>query len=150
MKIAQKILIAICFIFYFSPNIYSMEKDGRDKPFRGFMIDAPRGVETLDSYFRLIDFLHKEKFNSLIFRLTDDQGSAYLFTSHPELNMCEGALSEKEIKKIIKYAQKKGIEIIPEIESFGHSKYITKTKKYKYLNDGPAGADFNALCPMPC
>ena len=148
MKIAQKILIAICFIFYFSPNIYSMEKDGRDKPFRGFMIDAPRGVETLDSYFRLIDFLHKEKFNSLIFRLTDDQGSAYLFTSHPELNMCEGALSEKEIKKIIKYAQKKGIEIIPEIESFGHSKYITKTKKYKYLNDGPAGADFNALCPV--
>jgi hypothetical protein len=112
------------------------------------MIDAPRGVETMDYYFRLIDFCQKEEMNSIIFRLTDDQGSAYLFTSHLELNMCEGAFTARELRRIVKYAQNRGIELIPEIESFGHSKYITQTEKYKFLNDGPAGADFNALCPV--
>ncbi|MFA6817234.1 MAG: family 20 glycosylhydrolase [Lentisphaeria bacterium] len=148
MGTAQKILIALFFIFYFSPNIYSIEREGIDKPFRGFMIDAPRGIETMDYYFRLIDFLHEEEFNSIIFRLTDDSGSAYLFTSHPELNMCKGAFSANELKTLIEYAQNRDIELIPEIESFGHSKYITQTKKYKFLNDGPAGAAFSALCPV--
>jgi hypothetical protein len=112
------------------------------------MIDAPRGVESIEYYFRLIDFCQKEEINSIIFRLTDDQGSAYLFTSHPELNMCQGAFTAGEVRTLIEYAQARGIEMIPEIESFGHSKYITQTEKFKFLNDGPAGADFNALCPV--
>jgi hypothetical protein len=62
--------------------------------------------------------------------------------------MCEGAFSAKELKTIVDYAQNHGIEMIPEIESFGHSRYIIQTKRYKFLNDGPAGEDFNALCPM--
>jgi N-acetyl-beta-hexosaminidase len=76
---------------------------------RGFMIDAPRATESLDYYFRLIDFCHKEQINTIVFRLTDDQGSAYLFTSHPELNMREGAYSAAELKQLIDYARKQGI-----------------------------------------
>jgi len=147
MQKTYKLLAIISLVFIFSFNTYSMDGN-KDKPFLGFMIDAPRGVETMDYYFRLIDFCQKEKFNSIIFRLTDDQGSAYLFTSHPELNMCEGAFTTKELKTLIEYAQTRGIEMIPEIESFGHSKYITQTERYKFLNDGPDGADFNALCPV--
>ncbi len=112
------------------------------------MIDAPRATESLDYYFRLIDFCHKEQINTIVFRLTDDQGSAYLFTSHPELNMREGAFTAAELKSLIDYAQKQGIEMIPEIESFGHSRYITKTERYKFLNDSSAGNEYNALCPV--
>ncbi len=72
------------------------------------MIDAPRATESLDYYFRLIDFCRKEQINTIIFRLTDDQGSAYLFTSHPELNMREGAFTAAELKKLIDYAQNAG------------------------------------------
>lgn len=134
-------------MFFLRNNAVSM--DCTDKgSFRGFMIDAPRATETMDYYFRLINFLHEEKFNSIIFRLTDDEGSAYLFSSHPELNMCEGAFTARELRKLVKYAQKRGIEMIPEIESFGHSKYITLTERYKFLNDGPEGAHYNALCPV--
>jgi len=147
MQTKRKLLAIISLVFFLSYNAISMVYS-KEREFRGFMIDAPRATETMDYYFRLIDFLHEEKFNSIIFRLTDDQGSAYLFTSHPELNMCEGAFTALELKKIVKYAQKKGIEMIPEIESFGHSKYITQTERYQFLNDGPAGADFNALCPV--
>jgi hypothetical protein len=86
--------------------------------------------------------------NTIIFRLTDDQGSAYLFTSHPELNMREGAFTSADLKKLIGYAKNQGIEMIPEIESFGHSLYITQTKRYKFLNDSSPGYDYNALCPV--
>ncbi len=146
MQIVQKLLI-ISLSLFSNYNTFSMSNN-KDRPFRGFMIDAPRGCETMEYYFRLVDFCQKEEINSIVFRLTDDQGSAYLFTSHPELNMCEGAFTAQELRTLVKYAQNRGIEMIPEIESFGHSTYITQSKKFKFLNDGPAGADFNALCPV--
>ena len=120
----------------------------RVEKIRGFMIDAPRATESLGYYFRLIDFCRKEQMNTIIFRLTDDQGSAYLFTSHPELNMREGAFSADELKQLIVYAEKAGIQMIPEIESFGHSRYITHTKRYRFLNDSAEGNEYNALCPV--
>lgn len=147
MKITQKLAAFLILILLYSFSAKSANHSD-DKGFRGFMIDAPRAVETIEYYFRLIDFCQEEGINSIIFRLTDDQGSAYLFTSHPELNMCEGAFSAKELKAIVVYAQNHGIEMIPEIESFGHARYIIQTKRYKFLNDGPAGEDFNALCPV--
>lgn len=116
--------------------------------FRGFMIDAPRTPESMEYYFRLIDFLHNENFNSIIFRLTDNEGSAFQFTSHPELKIREGAFAAEEFKELIEYAQKKNIEIIPEIEAFGHSRYITETERYSFLSDGPAGKEFTAVCPV--
>ncbi|MCK9412904.1 MAG: family 20 glycosylhydrolase [Prolixibacteraceae bacterium] len=136
-----------CLISVLNDSVYPCDYN-KDKFFRGFMIDAPRGVESMEYYFRLIDFCQKEEFNSIIFRLTDDQGSAYFFTSHPELKMCEGALTADELGKLVAYSQSRGIELIPEIESFGHSKYITQTEEYKFLNDGPVGAEFNALSPV--
>lgn len=144
----QQIVYAILIIFS-SANVYSQSStESKKEAFRGFMIDAPRGVETMDYYIRLIDFCRDKEMNSIIFRLTDDQGSAYRFTSHPELKMCEGAFTADELRTLIKYAQKRGIEFIPEVESFGHTKYITQTEKYKFLNDAPEGADFNAICPV--
>jgi hypothetical protein len=147
MKATQKLVSIIVLLLLISFSAKSTTHH-EGKMFRGFMIDAPRGVETIEYYFRLIDFCQEEGFNSIIFRLTDDQGSAYLFTSHPELNMCEGAFSAQELKTIVDYAQNHGIEMIPEVESFGHSRYIIQTKRYKFLNDGPSGEDFNALCPV--
>lgn len=102
----------------------------------------------MEHYFRLMDFCQQEGLNTLIFRLTDDQGSACRFTSHPELNLCDGAFSMQELKQLVEYAGKKGIEVIPEIESFGHSRYITRTEQHAHLSDGPPGAEFNALCPV--
>lgn len=120
----------------------------KEKTFRGFMIDAPRTIETMDYYFRLIDFCHEERLNSIIFRLTDDEGSAYHFKSHPELKTCAGAFTVQELRKLVKYAKNKGIEMIPEVESFGHAKYITETERYKFLGDGPKGNEFNSVCPV--
>lgn len=145
MKIKQALLSALTLLLCFSSSYAS---GWNQQKIRGFMIDAPRGVETMDYYLRLIDFLHKKNFNTIIFRLTDDQGSAYLFKSHPELKMCDGAFTSEELKQMVRYAADRGIELIPEIESFGHARYITETEKYRLLNDGPPGEDFNAISPV--
>ena len=147
MHTANKLVIVICLAIIAGCKTGSVDRNTGEK-IRGFMIDAPRATESLDYYFRLIDFCHKEQINTIIFRLTDDQGSAYLFTSHPELIMREGAFTAEELKKLIDYAKIQGIEMIPEIESFGHSLYITKAKRYKFLNDSSAGYEYNALCPV--
>jgi hypothetical protein len=147
MQTAFKLIFLFCLVAMAGCKTRPTDHIKGEK-FRGFMIDAPRATESLDYYFRLIDFCHKEQMNTIIFRLTDDQGSAYLFTSHPELNMREGAFTRDELKKLIDYGQKQGIEMIPEIESFGHSLYITHTKRYRFLNDSSAGNEFNALCPV--
>ncbi len=144
---ACKLTFMLCLVVMAGCKTRSTDQPG-DVKIRGFMIDAPRATESLDYYFRLIDFCSKEQMNTIIFRLTDDQGSAYLFTSHPELNMREGAFTAAELKKLIFYAKDKGIEMIPEIESFGHSRYITHTERYRFLNDSSAGNDYNALCPV--
>ncbi|MFT3946687.1 MAG: family 20 glycosylhydrolase [Agriterribacter sp.] len=146
MKIKQALISILALLCFFGNNSYA--SGGDQHKIRGFMIDAPRGVETMNYYFRLIDFLHAKHFNTVIFRLTDDQGSAYLFKSHPELKMCEGAFTPEELKKMVRYAADIGIEMIPEIESFGHARYITETEKYRLLNDGPPGEDFNAISPV--
>ena len=148
-KLQLRIRVVLLIVMMLFLNLSSKSADiVKNKQFRGFMIDAPRTVETMEHYFRLIDFLHEENFNSVIFRLTDDEGSAYLFKSHPELKMCKGALTAEQLSKIVKYARDRGIEVIPEIESFGHSLYITQTKRFKSLNDTPAGKPYNALCPV--
>jgi hypothetical protein len=147
MQTSFKLVFLFCLVVMVGCKTSSVDRTPVEK-IRGFMIDAPRATESLEYYFRLIDFCHKEQMNTIIFRLTDDQGSAYLFTSHPELNMREGAFTASELKEIIAYAQKLGIEMIPEIESFGHSLYITHSKRYKFLNDSSPGYDYNALCPV--
>lgn len=119
-------------------------------PFKGFSIDAARTVETMDHYFRIVDFAAEWGFNCLVFRITDDEGSALKFKKHPEIKTHEGAFTGEEIKELIEYASYRDIEIIPEIESFGHTKYITEIERYKFLEDilDPSIEWANGICPV--
>jgi hypothetical protein len=46
------------------------------------------------------------------------------FYTHPEPDMYEGVFTALELRKLIDYIQKQGIEMIPEIESFGQAIHI--------------------------
>lgn len=119
-------------------------------PLRGLMLDAARLVENLDYYGKFIDFCSEWKINAVIFRLTDDQGCAMRFRSHPELITHSNAMTPTEVADLARYAAERDVELIPEIESLGHSRYITKTPEHADLNDqGPDGPDWaNALIPL--
>jgi len=119
-------------------------------PFRGLMLDAARLIESVAYYRRFIDFCSAWKINTVIFRLTDDQGCAMRFRSHPELVTHANALTPTEVSELASYATERGIELIPEIESLGHSHYITRTAEHGDLNDqGTGGFEWaNALIPL--
>lgn len=104
----------------------------------GFMLDAARLMETTEYYRTFIDFFSQWEINTLIFRLTDDQGCALKFPSHPELICKQNALTVDEMRELVQYAKKLNIQMIPEIESLGHCSYITQVPAYSHLDDtGP-------------
>jgi N-acetyl-beta-hexosaminidase len=119
-------------------------------PLRGLMLDAARLVESPDYYRRFLDFCVEWSVNAVIFRLADDQGCALRFRSHPELLTHSNALTPEEAQALASYAAERGIELIPEIESLGHSHYITRTPQHADLDDqAPGGhAWANALIPL--
>lgn len=122
------------------------------KQLYGFMIDAARTPESMEYYERLVDFCSKWGYNTIILRLTDDQGSALKFHSHPELLTHRNALSSTDITHLVQFAEAREIQLIPEVESFGHSRYITSVPQYADLVDKDTipekgSPDFNGLIP---
>jgi len=117
---------------------------------RGLMVDAARVPEKLDHYRRMIDFCAEWRFNTLQFRLTDDQGSVLRFASVSGLIMHENAFTPEQLGDLAEYGQRHGVDLLPEIESFGHTGYITRSPSFAHLLDrDPNGSsDFSGVCPV--
>ena len=118
-------------------------------PIKGWMIDAARLPEPLSNYRRWIDFCADWGFNTILFRLVDDQGSALRFKSHPELITHLHAYTTEELTELVVYASGRGIEMIPEVESFGHTGYITRSPQLAGLLDADpgSGSPFTGVIP---
>ncbi len=114
------------------------------------MVDAARVPETMAYYRRVIEFCSDWELNTLQFRLTDDQGSAMRFGSVPDLVTHRNAFTPEELKSLVEYGQSRGVELIPEVESFGHTGYITRSPAYAHLSDRDATGDseFNGIIPV--
>lgn len=138
-----------------SPNLFAVGKPSgpstASRPvLRGLMIDAGRVPEPLAYCRRVIDFCADWNLNALQFRLADDQGSALRFTSVPGLLTHKNAFTGAELKSLAEYGQSRGVDLIPELESFGHTGYITRTATYAHLLDRqPGGAsNFTGVIPV--
>ena len=115
----------------------------------GLMVDAARAPESVAYYRRLIDFCKEWELNALVFRVADDQGLAVRFASHPELITHKNALTTAQARDLAGYAQQRGLQLIPEIESFGHTGYITRVARYASLLDrDPKSGAFSGLVPV--
>jgi Glycosyl hydrolase family 20, catalytic domain len=117
---------------------------------RGLVVDAARTPEKPAYYRRLIDFSREWEMNALLLRLTDDQGCALRFRSHPELITHMHALTPEEARDLARYGEQQGVMVIPEVESFGHTRYITGVPQYAHLSDrDPSGREnFSGLIPV--
>jgi hypothetical protein len=116
-------------------------------PIRGIMLDLARVIERPEYYRKVIDYSSQWGLNTILLHLTDDQGCALRFDSHPSL-ASPLAFSKPDMRDLARYAQQKGITLIPEVESFGHTRYITRNRKYAKLADGNPGNHFTAICPV--
>lgn len=114
---------------------------------RGVLLDSSVVMERRTTYKRLIDFFQGWGYNILLLHFCDDAGSSIRFPSMPQL-AGKRAFSAKEIANLVEYADKRGIEVIPELESLGHTGYITERKEFAHLRDGIQGKQFAAICPV--
>lgn len=118
----------------------------KDQPafaYRGLMIDVARHFLPLEFLYKMVDQMSVFKMNNLHLHLTDDQGWRLEIRKYPKLTSVgsrrEGTLigrypgmgndnqphagyyTQDEMKELVKYAAKKHIRIIPEIDLPGHS-----------------------------
>ena len=104
-------------------------------PWRGVMLDCSRTFQSLDYLRKTMDRMACYKLNVLHLHLIDDQGWRLEIRSHPELTergawfepesgepaSHQGFYSQAEMRALVRYAARRGIIIVPEIEMPGHS-----------------------------
>ncbi|XVH33150.1 family 20 glycosylhydrolase (plasmid) [Haloferacaceae archaeon DSL9] len=107
-------------------------RDWPETSWRGFMLDPARGLLPVDRIKRRIDQAARAKFNRLHLHLLDDEGYALESAAFPELNRDVNgtrrpAYSPGDIEEIVAYADRRGIEILPEIDVPAHATRVLET-----------------------
>ena len=102
--------------------------------YRGLLVDVARFFSPKENLLRIIDCMAMLKLNKLHLHLVDDNGWRIEIKKYPlltEIGSCrvdrpgktfpEGFYTQDEIREIVRYAQERHIEVIPEIEMPAHS-----------------------------
>lgn len=114
------------------------------------MLDAARLPEPLPYYRQVIERCAQWGLNTILLRLADDQGSAVRFASHPELLTHAHAFTPAELAELAQFSAARGVDLIPELEAFGHTGFITGCPQHAHLRDDhPEGiAHFTGIQPL--
>jgi hexosaminidase len=100
---------------------------------RGMLLDCARHFFSVKTVKKYLDLMALYKMNVLHWHLTEDQGWRIQIDKYPKLTEVGawriekdgtkygGFYTKEEIRDIVKYASKRGITVIPEIELPGHS-----------------------------
>ena len=117
---------------YFIPTI-----NVNDKPrfqWRGLMIDAARHFMPVEVIKRNLDGMAAVKLNVFHWHLSDDQGfrvECKTFPKLTELGSDGNYYTQQQIKEVIKYADERGIRVIPEFDLPGHAtSWLTAYPQY--------------------
>lgn len=93
----------------------------RDKPYpqyTGMMLDVARQFNSIDVLKQCVELARLYKMKYFHLHLTDDQIFTFPSTKYPKL---KGVYTLDELKGLVKYADDRGVTIIPEFEMPGHS-----------------------------
>lgn len=105
-------------------------------PVRGICMAAPN-PDGVDKFIDFInDALVPRKLNTIVLRID----YRFQYQTRPEL-VAENALSETEVKRIVKTCQQGGIKIIPQVNMLGHQSWFNNVGKlleqYPQFNETP-------------
>ena len=107
-----------------------LEISGRRVMFLGYMLDVTRGkVPKLEEIFALIDKLASLGYSHLELYIEH----AFMFEGKESAWRDASPLSPDDIKKIDSYAKSKGIELVPNCNTFGHLERFLKHDEFKHL-----------------
>lgn len=114
-----------------------------DRPrfgWRGVMLDVGRHFRPLPDLYRFVDLLALHKYNTFHLHLTEDQGWRFESKKYPKLQERAswraetrrhlddhgdgtphgGFYTQDQLRSLVRYAEQRGITIVPEIEFPGH------------------------------
>ncbi|THU98929.1 beta-hexosaminidase [Dendrothele bispora CBS 962.96] len=115
---------------------YSVEgpieiKDEPAYPYRGLMLDTARNFFPVSDIKRTLDAMSWVKINTFHWHIVDSQSFPLQVPDFPELASA-GAYSSsmmytpEDVKDIVDYAAARGIDVLPEIDTPGHTMIISK------------------------
>lgn len=124
-------------------------------PWRGMLIDTARHYQTVDSIEKIIDSMAIAKLNVFHWHLTDAESFPIKLPSAPEFAEkgawnSKATYDEKDVARVIKYGLYRGVRVMPEIDTPGHtysfgkshpemivncSKFIQASKMYPGINN---------------
>ncbi len=104
--------------------------DWPDNDIRGFHLETRFGIPKFERILEIIDELCRYKFNTILMELEDK-----FPYEEVEGITSENALNKNQLKKIIRYANDRFIEIIPLQQTLGHVEYILKNDGYYALRE---------------
>lgn len=146
-------------------------KDAPRFGYRGVMLDVTRNFRDKAQVLKIIDLMGRYKLNRLHLHLNDDEGWRIEIPSLPELTQVGsvrstafgdgstiqpsyGSGTGKALKnqyystsdfvEILKYANDRYIQVIPEIETPGHARAAIKSMDYRYERLMKAGDEVGA------
>jgi len=124
--------------------------------YRGIMVDSARHFQKKELILSILDEMSHYKLNKFHWHLTDRQSWRLPLKCEPELirnvphsrAYSYGAYTFDEVREIREYAEKRGIQIIPELEMPGHSNavFFTHPELACQTGEDPYASDYWEFC----
>jgi hexosaminidase len=108
------------------PGVPLRIKDAPAYTHRGLLLDTARSYFTIDDIKRQLDAMAVSKLNVFHWHIIDSQSFPLVSQVHPELSKYGAYASDmvytkEDIQDIIQYARERGIRVIPEFDTPGHT-----------------------------